>query len=124
MTDAIIYAELSYILNGIFFQIHNELGRFRNEQQYADALEDKLKRDEINFIREQFLPPSFQGEHSNRNKPDFIIEGKIVVDIKAKRFITKDDYFQMKRYLVSSQMKLGILVNFRQIALTPKRVAN
>jgi len=39
----VLYPELSYRLNGLFFRIHNELGRFRNEKQYADALESALK---------------------------------------------------------------------------------
>ena len=53
-----------------------------------------------------------------------MIEDKIVIDIKAKRIITKSDYFQMKRYLTSSNKKLGIIVNFRQRFLTPKRIVN
>jgi len=120
----VLYPELSYRLNGLFFRIHNELGRFRNEKQYADALESALKVSGINYCREKPLSKSFNGEANNRNVPDFIIEDKIVIDIKAKRIITKSDYFQMKRYLVSSNKKLGIIVNFRQRFLTPKRIVN
>ena len=39
----IIYKELSYKLNGLCFEVHNELGKSRSEQSYADALEVKLK---------------------------------------------------------------------------------
>ena len=120
----ILHAEISYKLNGIFFKIHNELGRFRNEKQYADALEYKLNLNNINYQREKALPESFSGENKNRNIPDFIVEDKIIIDIKAKRLITKSDYFQMKRYLVSSGKNLGIIVNFRQRFLTPKRIVN
>ena len=35
----LLYPELSYQLNGIFFEVHNNLGRFLNEKQYADAIE-------------------------------------------------------------------------------------
>ena len=58
------------------------------------------------------------------NIPDFIIDKKIILEIKAKRIITKDDYYQVKRYLVSSNLQLGIIVNFRQKYLSPKRVLN
>ena len=106
----------------VCFTIHNSLGRFRNEQQYADAFEEKLKSSGLKYKREKSLPPSFKGEYNNRNIPDFIVEDKIVIDIKAKRLISKEDYFQMKRYLVSSGLHLGIIINFRQNVLTPKRI--
>lgn len=120
----IIYPELSYKLNGIFFTIHNSLGRFRNEKQYQDAIEYELIKNEVLFQREKELEKSFEGEKPRRNICDFIVEDKIIVDVKAKRIVTKEDYFQMRRYLETSGHKLGIIVNFRQKYITPKRVAN
>jgi len=120
----VLYPELSYQLTGIFFKIHNELGRFRNEKQYVDALENALKLNNIVYQREKSLPKSFNGEADNRNIPDFIIEDEIIIDIKAKRIITKSDYFQMKRYLCSANKKLGVIINFRQMFLTSKRIVN
>lgn len=121
--DKIIYPELSYTVCGLCFETHNQLGRFRNEKQYADALDVLLNKNNIKYKREEFLPSSFEGE-KKRNIPDFIIENKIILDLKAKRIITKEDYFQMKRYLSSSSLKLGIIVNFRQNYINPKRVIN
>ena len=40
----IIYSDLSYSINGILFKVHNELGRFRNEQEYGDAIESIFKK--------------------------------------------------------------------------------
>jgi GxxExxY protein len=124
-SDKIIYPELSYIICGLCFRVHNELGRFRNEKQYADALEALLKKkNDLEYKRETALSSSFSGEKPRRNIPDFIIEDKIVLDLKAKSQITKEDYYQMQRYLVSSNKKLGIIVNFRRINLQPKRILN
>lgn len=41
--EKVIYPELSYKICRICFEVHNELGRYRNEKQYADAFELKLK---------------------------------------------------------------------------------
>ena len=120
----VLHPELSYRLNGILFKVHNVLGRFRNEKQYGDALEAEFKNNRIKFEREKILPISFVGEESYRNKVDFIIEDTIILEIKAKRIIERADYFQLKRYLVSSQRELGILVNFQQKYLVTKRVLN
>lgn len=120
----LLYPQLSYRICGFCYEIHNTLGRFRNEKQYADAFEELLDKHQIKYKREIPLPQSFQGEAERRNIPDFIIEEKIVVDFKAKRIITKEDYFQMKRYLQSCEKKLGLIINFRQYYLAPKRVLN
>jgi GxxExxY protein len=120
----VLFPELSYKICGLFYKVHNELKRFCNEKQYADALENLFKLENLKYEREKALPPSFEGENEGRNIPDFIIEDTIVVDLKAKRIITKDDYYQMKRYLNAFNKKLGIIVNFREYYLSPKRVLN
>ncbi|MDP3741607.1 MAG: GxxExxY protein [bacterium] len=121
MSDTLLYPELSFLVCGLCFNVHNELGRYRSEKQYADLLEVKFKENGVKYEREQFLAPSFPGE-GKRNKPDFLVEDRLVLDLKAKSIITKDDYFQMKRYLDSAKKQLGIIVNFRQLYLRPKRV--
>lgn len=118
----IIYKELSFKLNGLCFKVHNELGKNRSEKSYADALEAKLKEAGIKYLREHALAPSFEGEQERRNVPDFIIEGIIILDVKAKRACSREDYYQMKRYLSVANMRLGLLVNFQEEHLRPKRV--
>ena len=58
------------------------------------------------------------------NRVDFLVENAIVIDIKAKKFITKKDYFQMLRYLEAANLQLGIIINFRNTYLKPKRIIN
>lgn len=122
--DRIIFKELSYETCGLCFKVHNILGRFRNEKQYADALEKALTDNDIKYKREFAIPISFGGEQPRRNLVDFLIEDKIILDLKAKLIITREDYFQMQRYLKSASKKLGIIVNFHQRYLVPKRVIN
>jgi len=124
INEKIIYPELSYLVCGLCFSAHNKLGCYRNEKQYADILEELFKENNIKYVREVSLPESFKGEQCRRNIPDFIVENKIVLDLKAKTVVEKEDYFQMKRYLASSDKKLGIIVNFRRKHLIPKRVLN
>jgi len=120
----LLYPELSYSITGFCYKIHNKLGRYRGEKEYADALELFLKENNLNYSREILLPPSFVGERNRRNIPDFIIEDKIIVDLKAKRIINKDDYYQMRRYLIAFNKELGIIINFREYYLNPKRILN
>ncbi|OGZ18187.1 MAG: hypothetical protein A2V72_01605 [Candidatus Nealsonbacteria bacterium RBG_13_37_56] len=120
----ILYPDLSYKICGLCFRVHNKLGRYMNEKQYADALEVLLKENKIDYLREKALPVSFLGEKERRNIPDFIIEDKVIIDLKAKFFISKEDYFQMQRYLESYRRELGLIINFRKKYIYPKRILN
>ncbi len=111
----LIYPQLSYTLVGICYSVHNEIGQYGKEKQYADLVEKRLKESGIPYKREQAI-----GDGGNIT--DFIIDKNIVLELKAKRIISKDDYFQLQRYLQDSRVKLGLLVNFRSKYLKPIRV--
>ena len=119
--EKIIYRELSYVINGILFSIHNAIGRFGREKQYGDALEMELKSKGVIYEREK--PISLEKvENERTNIADFVIADKILIELKAKPFITKEDYMQTQRYLQASGYKLGLLVNFRNKFLKPIRI--
>jgi len=122
--EGLIYKYLTYKINGILFNVQNDLGRYCNEKQFCDRIEYYLKKENINYKREKILPPSFEGERSGRNKVDFLIEEKLILEVKSKRFLTKEDYYQTQRYLHAFNIKLGILVNFRDLRIKPRRVLN
>jgi GxxExxY protein len=117
----IIHKEFSYQINGLLFEIHNKLGRFCREKQYGDALEKALKQNGIKFEREKELPLA-EIDNQRTNIVDFIVDGRLLIDLKAKPMVTKDDYYQMQKYLQASGYKLGLIVNFRNIHLRPMRI--
>lgn len=116
----IVEKELSYKLGGIFFKIQKNNGRFCRERQYGDALEKELSDAKISFKRE--YPIEIGGRKSNF--VDFLVEGRVLVDLKTKPYLEKEDFYQMKRYLEVSGLKFGLLVNFQDKFLKPKRVLN
>lgn len=121
MQSKIIHKELSYRITGILFDVHNELGRFCRERQYADAFESMLKENNICYEREKELPLDII-ENDFTNRVDFAISNRLLVDLKAKPLVTKDDYYQMNRYLEAAGYDLGFIVNFRNKYLKPIRV--
>ncbi|MBP9686504.1 MAG: GxxExxY protein [Candidatus Doudnabacteria bacterium] len=52
----------------------------------------------------------------------FLVEDVIVLELKAKPFLLREDYVQVQRYLHIANVRLGILVNFRPRYLQPKRI--
>lgn len=118
--DNLIHKELSYKVVGLLYKVHGELGRFCKERQYGDLFENFLVENKLNYKRE------FPMEVAERKSSfaDFIIEDSIILEFKVKPFIEKEDYFQTKRYLELTNKRLGIIVNFRNKYLLPKRVLN
>jgi len=113
--------ELSYQLTGILFKVHNEIGQFGREKQYGDLFEKLLRESGIKFEREKPLPIE-DLDNKFTNIVDFDISNRLLVDLKAKPLIEKDDFSQMKRYLDASKHKLGLIVNFHQKYLKPVRI--
>lgn len=103
--------------------MHKKLGRFCREKQYADELEKTFKENNLDNERE-FALVDMNPEGPDGNRVDFYINKLILLDVKAKNYITKEDYFQMQRYLSASKLELGLIVNFRDSHLKPKRILN
>jgi len=114
MREKIIFKELSYIINGICYEVHKKIGRFGREAQYADLFEKMIKNRGLSCRREVVL------EYGNRM--DFVIEESIVLEFKAKKYLEYSDYEQIKRYMYLANLKLGLLINFREASLQIKRV--
>ena len=113
--EKLIYPELSYILTGVCFEVHNKLGRFAREKQYKDLLEKRLKEIKIPYERE------FKIEKTG-NTVDFLIDNKIIVEIKSSSYTTRVDEKQLYYYLRNSNYEIGLLVNFSTPKLYIKRI--
>ncbi len=81
----LLYGDLSYILTGILFEAHNSLGRFAKEKQYGDYIEHRLKGCGIKYRRELVIG-------SSKNIADFVIEDKIILELKDKAFLMDCDF--------------------------------
>ncbi|MBI5530098.1 MAG: GxxExxY protein [Candidatus Doudnabacteria bacterium] len=111
----LLYEDLTFAINGILFSVHNELGQYAREKQYGDVLERICKEKNIAYDREKVIGNS-------GNTLDFVIANKVILELKAKRIVTKEDYYQTQRYLQETGLRLAILVNFRDKVLRPKRI--
>ena len=115
MKKDILYPEISYAVVGICFDIHNELGRFAREKQYADLLESRLKDSRVQYEREFRIGDS-------GNVVDFLIEEKVLLELKTVRALTRAHYRQIQNYLQQSRIELGLLINFSDAVLRPRRI--
>ena len=110
-----LYEKETFKLNGIAFRVQNLLGRFGREKQYCDLYEQELLAAKIPYEREVTI-----GDTGNRL--DFFVYNHIPLEMKAKPFLTKDDYYQVQRYLQTLNEDLGLIYNFRDSIIKPKRI--
>ena len=115
INEKVLCPELSYSITGILFSVHNELGQYAREKQYGDLIEKKFDEIKINYKREFAIS-------NTGNILDFIVEDKIILELKNTRILTKEHYRQIQNYLQQTQVKLGLLVNFRSKYLKPIRI--
>ena len=122
--DKVIYKELSYTLVGILFEVDNLLGYGLQEKYYQKALEGILKEKDISYQRETPYKIAIDNKEIGRYFLDFLIEDKIVLEIKKGHHFSKRNIEQIKGYLHVTKKKLGILVNFTPDGVRFLRILN
>jgi len=121
MTE-ILFKELSYAIVGAAMQVHKTLGSAFLESVYEAALALELKRRGIAYERQKLLPVFYLGEQVGEFKVDFVIEGKIILELKAVKEINEIHEAQAHNYLAASGLKLAIIINFGAPSLEFKRI--
>ncbi|THV59165.1 GxxExxY protein [Flagellimonas alvinocaridis] len=119
----IIYKNESYFVIGLCMDVHNELGKGFSEAVYSDALEIELKSNGVPFKKEVKFDIIYKGKKLKHHYfADFIVDDKIILELKAVEKISSSHVKQTLNYLAASKLKLGIIVNFGEDQLTYKRV--
>ena len=122
--DKVVYRDLSYKLMGVIFEVFNDLGYGYQEKYYQKALETALKKVNINFKSQSPFKIQYKNEIIGRYFVDFIIEDKIVLEIKKGNYYSKKNFEQVNAYLKVTGFKLAILANFTQDGIKFKRLLN
>lgn len=117
------YADESYAIIGASMEVHKELGRGFLEAVYKDALQHELTKRKIKFEREKKFEIKYKGlVLPHYYIADFVIENKIILEIKAQDSAIQSYYRQVINYLAVTNFKLGLLINFGEDSLVYKRL--
>jgi GxxExxY protein len=109
----LIYKEECFRIVGAMFEVYNEKGCGFLESVYQECLEIEFECQSIPFVAQPELRLSYRGRQLKQVfKPDFILFGKIILEIKAVSGIVNEHRAQVLNYLNASGYQLGILANF------------
>jgi len=103
-------------------EVHNILGNGFQEVVYQRCLAIELENAGLSYLREEEIPLYYKGIEVGSRRADFVVEGKILVELKA--LIKLDDVHlaQTLNYLTAYDLEIGLLINFGGKSLEYKRM--
>ncbi len=124
-TDAdktLLYENLTYTIRKCVFEVKKEIGLGHKEIIYQNALLLKFKEKGIVVEKEKNIPIIYKNTKIGSYQPDFVMENKIILELKALPFIGRSEEKQIWTYLKGSEYKLALLINFAPDDVHIKRV--
>ena len=119
-----LFEKESYAIIGAAYDVFNALGPGHKELFYQKALARYFQEHNIPFEKELQAKVCYRGEEVGIYRLDFLVFGKIVVELKKRKYFSQKDIRQVYAYLRAMNLKLGILIHFGQDAVHKKRVVN
>ncbi len=120
----LVYPELSYKITGCAFEVYNALGFGHAEKFYQRAMAVEMKKRDMNFKEQVYTPLKFKDEVIGKLYLDFLVEDKVIVELKKSDRFTKANIDQVKQYLITSKLQLALLINFSSSGVISKRLVN
>lgn len=124
MRADLILPELSYRLVGYAFKIFNDIGYGHPEKLYQDAYSKLLLMESVPFAKEQIIHLTYLGESIGKYFCDFVIDNKIVLEMKVRPNIGYTHIRQVASYLKTGGYPLAILIYFTRNGIKYRRVVN
>lgn len=121
MTE-LLYKELTFSIIGAAMEVHKILGPGFLEAVYQTALERELTLRSIPFQRQVHLPVTYKDLLIGEYIADFVVDDKVIVEIKAVSNLIANHQAQAMHYLAATGLRLALLLNFGSNSLQHQRV--
>ncbi len=108
----LLYEQESYVIRGGCFEVYKQFRNRHKEKVYGRALISYLRKHGLLIEAEKRLPIFFNEEKVGEYIPDITVGGKILIELKCKPFISREDQAQFWYYLKVTNFRLGFLINF------------
>ncbi|MFH0865292.1 MAG: GxxExxY protein [Bacteroidota bacterium] len=118
------YPELSYEIVGCAYEVWDELGPGHSEKIYQKSYAIVLRTKNKKFQEQVYYSLKFRDEIVGKGFLDFLIDDKIIVELKKDGHFSKTNIEQVLNYLKLSNLKLAILINFTKEGVKFKRIVN
>ena len=118
------HEQLTSAILGAAIEVHKTLGAGYLESVYANALEVALRERGVEYSREHEVPLRFHGHVVGHHRLDWLVALTVVVELKAVEGLAPVHFAQLRSYLVSTGLSVGLLLNFNAPVLEVKRIVH
>ncbi|MBK7147748.1 MAG: GxxExxY protein [Bacteroidetes bacterium] len=116
------HSEITELIIGSFFKVYNSLGYGFLEKVYENAMLEELKRDGLKVEAQHPIKVFYQDKEVGSYYADLLVEGKVIVELKAAEYIAEEHEAQLLNYLRATDIEVGLLLNFGKEARFKKKV--
>lgn len=107
-----LHRELTAKIIGVFYDVYNELGHGFLESVYETAMMIALTEKSLGVEQQVEVPVWFRGGQIGTFYADLLVEGVVIVELKAVKSIDPSHEAQLLHYLRATEIELGLLLNF------------
>ena len=122
MVEELKYKAVTEKIIGCAMKVHGKMRSGYVEAVYQKCLAIELKKAGVNFVQELEMPIYYEGICVGKRRVDFMIDEKIIVEIKAVSELTDQHLAQALNYLETNNLDTGLLINFGAKSLPFKRL--
>ena len=124
MSDKLKYKDITQKIIGASFEVHKFLGNGFQEVIYQRALAWEMSQVNFTFSREieQDIYYKELREPIGTRRADFVVEGKVLVELKALKELEDVHLAQVLNYLKAYRLEVALLINFGNKSLQFKRL--
>jgi GxxExxY protein len=119
-----LYSDLTEVIIGCAMKVHSSIGRGFPEYIYQRALAIELNKTSLEIKKEMEWPVYYDGQLIGKRRVDFMVNDKVLIEIKAVAVYESSHLNQIINYLHAFQIPVGLLINFGKEKLEFKRFTN
>ena len=97
---------------GVFYEVYNELGHGFLESVYENAMGIALRQTGLSAVQQAPIRVAFRGQLVGDFRADLMVEGSVLIELKACRAIEPAHEAQLLNYLRATELEVGLLLNF------------
>ena len=122
--NSLVHGGITGKIIGAAMEVHSKLGHGFLESVYDEALAVEFDLQKISFEKQKEIPVFYKDRQVKQFYCDYLVEGKVVVEVKAIKEITEIEKIQVINYLKAGGFEVALLLNFGQKSLDYKRLVN
>ncbi len=116
------HKDLTQLIIGYAFDIYKQIGAHLPEKVYQNAFEEKLKESKTRYKRENYCKICVDNKRVGSFIIDFLVEEKVIVEIKVRNELFKKDIAQLLTYMRLNKIQIGLILLFTSQGVRVKRL--